>query len=229
MNATRAPTITTTTNIMAAVDPKVAAVLDRHSTNHDSDSDEDALISALEADESESHALSGFREQRLQQLHDEMSRAKAMRNSDYGVYTEIKDEKQVMDITTKAKYSVVHFMKPDFSRCRTMDVKLEALAPKHFDTRFISVNVENAPFLVAKLKIQVLPCVICFVNGVGVDRILGFEGLGPRPDSFTLRELEARLLGAGVLVRSKMIEEDENRGRIRQNQIAQDDDDDEWD
>lgn len=214
---------------MAAVDAKVAAVLDRHSTNHDSDSDEDALISALEEDD-DSNALTGFREQRLQQLHSEMSRAKAMRNSDYGSYEEIKDEKQVMEITTKAKYSVLHFMKPDFSRCRTMDQKLEMLAPKHFDTRFLSVNVENAPFLVAKLKIQVLPCVICFVDGVGTDRILGFEGLGPKPDSFTLRELEARLLAAGVLVRSKVVDEDERRRvGIRQNQVEQDDDDDEWD
>jgi len=215
---------------MAALDQKVADVLDRNRA--DSSDDEDALISALEDDNDDQNQLSGFREQRLQQLHAEMTRAKAMRNSDYGKYTEIKDEKQVMDITTGSKLCVVHFMKPDFGRCRVMDGKLEALAPKHFDTRFLSVNVENAPFLIAKLKIQVLPCVICFVNGVGVDRILGFEGLGRKPDSFTLQELEARLLRAGVLVRSKMTDGDEmQRGgpskTIRETE--EDDDGDDWD
>jgi len=216
---------------MAAIDPKVAQILDRKANNSlDDDEDEDALISALEEDDE--NELSGFREQRLQQLHTEMSRAKAMRNSEYGTYTEIKDEKQVLDITTSARLCVVHFMKPDFNRCRVMDQKLQLLAPKHFDTRFLSVNVENAPFLVAKLKIQVLPCVIAFVDGVGVDRVLGFEGLGRRPDSFTVQELEARLLKAGVLVRAKMVGEDEGRGSsgmATSRQVAEDVDDDEWD
>lgn len=40
----------------------------------------------------------------------------------------------------------------------------------------------------------------------------------------------ARLLAAGVLVRSKVVDEDERRRvGIRQNQVEQDDDDDEWD
>lgn len=213
---------------MATLDPKVASLLDRR--NADSD-DEDALISALEED-SGSNSLAAFREQRLQQLHAEMSRAKAMRASDTGKYTEIKDEKQVMDITTSTKLCVVHFMKPDFARCRVMDAKLAALAPKHFDTRFIGVDVQNAPFLVAKLKIQVLPCVIAFVDGVGVDRILGFEGLGRNPDDFRVQDLEARLLATGVLVRAKMYDEDEERGSRRgfvKKQVDEDDDDDDWD
>ena len=213
---------------MAAIDQKVAEIIDRRGAA-DSD-DEDALISALEEDDE--NELNGFREQRLQQLHQEMTRAKAMRNSDTGKYAEIKDEKQVMDITTATKLCVVHFMKPDFARCRVMDAKLEALAPKHFDTRFLSVDVQNAPFLVAKLKIQVLPCVIAFVNGVGVDRILGFEGLGRKPDDFTVQELEARLLSSGVLVRAKMYDEDEvldpRRGFLKK-QANDDDEDDDWD
>jgi len=65
------------------------------------------------------------------------------------------------------------------------------------------MNVENAPFLVVKLKVQVLPCVLAFVNGVSVDRIVGFEGLGYTPDTFTTKDLEARLLDSGVLQRAK--------------------------
>ncbi|GAB7347904.1 hypothetical protein MBLNU459_g5427t1 [Dothideomycetes sp. NU459] len=214
---------------MAPLDPAVAAVLDRNvraDDDDDDDDDEDALISALEQDDSH---LDAFREQRLQQLHNELARAKTMRNSDHGRYTEIKDEKQLMDITTTDKLCVVHFMKPDFTRCRVMDQKLEALAPKHFDTRFLSINVENAPFLVTKLKIQVLPCTLCFVNGVSTDRIVGFEGLGYKPDTFTLRELEERLLQSNVLLRSKMIDQDEYRTRKTSTKPESDDDDDDWD
>lgn len=69
------------------------------------------------------------------------------------------------------------------------------------------MNVENAPFLVTKLKIQVLPCVLGFVNGVSVDRIVGFEGLGYTQDTFTTKDLEARLLSSGVIQRAKATED----------------------
>ena len=46
---------------------------------------------------------------------------------------------------------------------------------------------------------------------MSADRILGFEGIGRRPDEFTAAELEARLLGCGVLVRSKMEGHEERR------------------
>lgn len=60
----------------------------------------------------------------------------------------------------------------------------------------------NAPFLVTKLQVQVLPAVIAFIDGLGKDRIIGFEGLGRGNDRFTTRDLENRLLQSGVLKRS---------------------------
>lgn len=76
------------------------------------------------------------------------------------------------------------------------------------------MNVDNAPFLVTKLKVQVLPCVIAFVDGIGVDRIVGFEGLGSGAlggegsvDGFLTKDLERRLLAARVLVGSKAVKE----------------------
>src|SRR3954470_10574172 len=100
---------------MPALDHKVAAIID--SATKDDESDEDALIAALE-DDSE---LDAFREQRLQQLHAEFDRARQLRASEHGIYSEIKDEKAWLDITTTTKLCVVHFFKPDFNRCRIMD------------------------------------------------------------------------------------------------------------
>ena len=105
---------------MAALDPKVASVIDR--ATRDDDSDEDALIAALEEDDSD---LNAFREQRLQQLHAEFDKARRLKANEHGTYTEIKDEKALMDITTSTKLCVVHFFKPDFNRCRIMDTHLE--------------------------------------------------------------------------------------------------------
>lgn len=80
-----------------------------------------------------------------------------------------------------------------------------------------------------KLKVQVLPCVISFVDGISADRIIGFEGLG-HGDSFTTKDLEARLLRSGVLVRAKATDEDApSRPRNGKKQQEEDVDDDEWD
>lgn len=46
----------------------------------------------------------------------------------------------------------------------------QAIAPKYFNTRFLRVFVENVPWLVEKLGIKVLPCVICFIDGVAKER-----------------------------------------------------------
>jgi hypothetical protein len=102
---------------MANLDSHVAAILDSGAHSDD----EDALIASLE----DSPALDAFREQRIQQLHSEFTRAKAQKSQGFGNYTEIKEEKALMDITTEVKYAVVHFAKDDFARCGTMDVHLE--------------------------------------------------------------------------------------------------------
>jgi hypothetical protein len=253
---------------MSNIDSRVATLLDTRPSNNTDSDDEDALIASLEEDS----LTDGFREQRLQQLHSEFTRAKQQKAQGYGVYHEIKDEKELMEITASAERSVVHFRKEGFVRCGVMDGELgvcfsslsfgrlnavkggraekkwfvewvlifeQKLATKHTDTRFLKMDVDNAPFLVVKLKIQVLPCVISFTKGQTVDRIIGFEGLGFKQDSFTAKDLETRLLGCGVILRAKSGLEDvpvksgerSNGGAIRfgVKKKMDDDSDDEWD
>lgn len=194
------------------------------------DEDEDALIAELEAEDDLDH----LREQRIQQLHSEFSRAKTVKElPGHGIYTEIKDETELLDITTSttSPLCVVHFQKSDFNRCRIMNEKLAVLAEKHYETRFVSIDVDNAPFLVVKLGVKVLPCVICFKDGKSVDRIIGFEGIGYRPDDFTVQELEGRLLSCGVLPRARMTKEDNYRRAKKESKEREEefDDDDDWD
>lgn len=104
------------------------------------------------------------------------------------------------------------------------------------------MNVDNAPFLVTKLKVQVLPCLIAFVDGVGADRVVGFEGLagsgggamgvGVGVDDFRTKDLEARLMAAGVLFQEKKPKEADVghfRARGKNKAKDEDDDDDDWD
>ena len=81
-----------------------------------------------------------------------------------------------------------------------------------------------------------LPCVIAFVEGVGVDRVVGFEGVG-RGDGFETGDLERRLVGAGVLERVRwvggVVGGGGGVGEVREKQDVEGDgggdDDDEWD
>ena len=107
--------------LMAPLDSTVAQVLDTHNLSSNEDVDEDALLDSLDDDST----LNAFREQRRQQLHSEFARAKNLRNQEHGTYTEIKDEKALMEITTSTKWCVVHFFKSDFGRCGIMDGKIE--------------------------------------------------------------------------------------------------------
>ncbi|KAJ3828402.1 thioredoxin-like protein [Lentinula raphanica] len=162
----------------------------------DSDDDDDAALFAELEEEIENDNNSAMREQGLEMLKKEMERMREMKQSQYGTYNEITDEKEVVRITAHEPRCVVHFYHPNFKRCEIMDKHLAKIAPKYFNTRFFRVFVENIPWLVEKLSIKVLPCVICFVKGVTKDRVVGFEELGNN-DGFTTAALELRLSVCG--------------------------------
>lgn len=72
---------------------------------------------------------------------------------------------------------------------------------------------------------------ISFLDGIAVDRIVGFEGLGPREDMFSTKDLEVRLLRCGALREAK-IEDGSGTARERRREAnlrGQDDDDDDDD
>ncbi|KAG0007005.1 hypothetical protein BGZ65_012934 [Modicella reniformis] len=162
---------------------------------HEEELNDDELFEELENDD---YGTASFREQRIEELREEIARKKLIIGSDHGSYKEIINEKEVMDITTKTKHCVVHFYHSDFRRCMIVDSHLEELSKKHIKTRFIKIKVENASFLVEKLQVKILPCVISFTDGIAVDRLIGFEELG-NTDNFSISLLELRYKTVGVI------------------------------
>ncbi|KAI1320178.1 hypothetical protein EDD11_001782 [Mortierella claussenii] len=157
--------------------------------------DDDELFEELENDD---YGMASFREQRIEELKEEVAKRKLMMEYDHGSFKDITDEKEVMDITTKTKHCVIHFYHADFRRCMIVDRHLETLAKKHIKTKFVKIKVENAPFLVEKLQVKILPCVIAFIDGIAVDRLVGFEELG-NTDNFSTSMLELRYKTVGVI------------------------------
>ncbi|ESK96114.1 gtpase inhibitor [Moniliophthora roreri MCA 2997] len=166
----------------------------------DESGDEDAIFAELEA-EIENDDNSAIREQGLAALKQEMDRMQRMKDNHHGRYTEITEEREVVRVTANEPRCVVHFYHTNFKRCEIMDKHLAKLAPKYFNTRFSRVFVENIPWLVEKLQIKILPCVVCFVKGITKDRLIGFEELGNN-DAFSTATLELRLAQTGVIQKS---------------------------
>ncbi|KAJ3102859.1 hypothetical protein HDU97_000242 [Phlyctochytrium planicorne] len=161
----------------------------------DADFDDDELFAELERDDD--HHMAKIRELRMGEIRKEMMRAQELASSN-GTYDDIDSEKEILKITTGSDKCVVHFYHKEFRRCQIVHKHMESLARKHYKTRFVKIDVEKCPFLVERLKIQVLPCIIAFIKGVSVDRIVGFDELGGS-DNFSTGALEFRLAHCQVI------------------------------
>jgi hypothetical protein len=164
--------------------------------------DPDSLLAALEA-ETEEEVVDGnhhhsFRESRAQKLAEELRAARPYADLDRPSKNvtripTLDSDEEVLKFTTRNDRCLVHFSHPDFRRCAVMDTHLRRLAGRHGgqnsaaaaaaaggteDVRFAQVDVRGAPFVVGKLGVKVLPCLIGFRDGVAVGRMVGFEGLG---------------------------------------------------
>lgn len=202
----------------------------------DNQDDADELLASLE---NESEEDSTYRAQRIEQLNAELASAKAtapqsttsatlLDPSD--TYPTLPTDQSVLNFTTQAHRCLVHFAHPEFTRCAVMDEHLRQLAARHYEVRFARVDVRNTPFVVEKLGIRVLPCVVGFRGGVGVERVVGFEGLGAGgkdgTDQFSSVVLEKRLLWKGILVRERLSGKDREDGASEESEAGSDSEDD---
>ena len=84
------------------------------------------------------------------------------------------------------------------------------------------LDAEKAPFFIQKLQVQVLPTMICFIDGVAVDRVVGFADMGNK-DEFPTILLARRLIQAGVI--RAVTKEEQGRIRIKKGKEESDDED----
>ncbi|KAI9742024.1 MAG: hypothetical protein M1834_000413 [Cirrosporium novae-zelandiae] len=213
-------------------DPAVASII-----GNTNPSDLDDL---LESDHDDNF-FSNYRAARMQQLHTEVNLAKSAGRS----VTTLTSESEVLSLTTETpprnsddedlrhNRVIIHFFHPDFTKCDIMDIHLAKLAKVHYETSFYRVSVLNCPFLVGKLSIRVLPCVIGFVDGVAAQRIVGFEGLGGDSEGkgFQTWMLEGQFVDKKVLSAAMMGDADEDgvENRDSRKALEEDEDYDDWD
>lgn len=145
----------------------------------------------------EDEELQNLHEERIARLKAERERRNQLTQKGHGMYTEI-SEGEFLEIVTQTDLVVCHFFHREFERCKIMDKHLQAIAHKYFNTRFIKLSAPSSPFFTVKLDIKTLPCIICFIKGIAVDRVTGFESLGGW-DDFRTEALENQFLLMGVV------------------------------
>lgn len=141
--------------------------------------------------------LRDLKEQRIKQMKAETNQKMMDIKNGHGKFEEITEE-EFLPTVTKSKFIVVHFYHKDFELCKVMDKHLSIISKRHVESKFVKIDAEKCPFFVAKLNIQMLPTVICFMDGVAFDRVVGFEELGGYDDFPTLL-LTRKLVKTGCL------------------------------
>ena len=132
-------------------------------------------------DDSDDGEIAKLRQRRAAAMKKEMGKMGEWRQKQHGSYREIAQDDFFSTVVREkggSEYVALHFFHKDFERCKIMDVRMQDAAPMMMNVRFVKADVEKVPFLVEKLKIQQLPCVVLFANDIAVDRIVGFEDLG---------------------------------------------------
>ncbi|CCE62393.1 hypothetical protein TPHA_0C02400 [Tetrapisispora phaffii CBS 4417] len=193
-------------------------------SNGDSDADIDELLEELELEDElnnnkndeDAAFLNRYREQRMQDISDHLKKVeKNVLHEGYGKLEVITDEKKIIDLTTSNKRAVISFMIPSFRKCQYMNEKLDKLSKRHLTTKFVTITVENCPFLVHKLQIKVLPFVVGYKDGIEKLRIVGFSALGNDPNGFEIDSLEKLLYSKNIIETMKGISNNINIKQIK--------------
>ena len=164
-----------------------------HGHHHEDDDDEDDAF----GDDEEEKIMRDIRERRLQNMKNVYQEKQENLIKGHGQYTEITEE-QFLPNVTGSKFVICHYYHQDFERCKIVDMHLRKIAAQHKEAKFVFLNAEKAPFFIKKLQVQVLPTIICFIDGIAVDRVVGFEDMGNK-DDFPTMALTRRLIKTGCL------------------------------
>ena len=163
------------------------------------DSDEDFML-----DGEEEKIQRQIKEMRSHQQKEDWAEKQEQKIIGHGKYQEIVEE-EFLPVVTKSQYVVCHFYHKDFERCKIIDFHLKKIAPVHTESRFVNMDAEKCPFFIQKLSIQTLPTIIMFMDGIAVDRIIGFEELGNK-DEFPTMALSRLLVNSGVIKAKNKVE-----------------------
>ena len=165
----------------------------------DSDDDDDEFDDLLEDDNDP--VLEALRQKRMAEIKKAHTQHAENIAKGHGQFRTITQDEFLPECTGSSEWVAIHFFHKDFERCQILDKHLEKIAKRHLSCKFLRIDVEKAPFFVAKLAIRTLPTLIVFHDGKAVKRLMGFEGLSSTedPDNFPTSRLQTWLADTGAI------------------------------
>eukprot|EP00605_Chrysophyceae_sp_TOSAG23-4_P002107 GSChrysophyteH1.ASY1.ANO1.2333.1 assembled CDS len=156
--------------------------------------------------------LRAIRDQRMKQIKASARDRIENISKGHGSYREIVSDEFLKEMCSSERV-ICHFYHRDFERCKIMDMHLQKLASRHLETKFVKIDAEKAPFFTAKLLIQTIPTLVFFFDGVGKEKIIGFEGLMDdmpegREDEWPTILLARRMGASGIIDDAKIVDDD---------------------
>lgn len=150
---------------------------------------------ADESDDEDDEFLE-LRRMRLQNLKSNQEKEAEWRSKQHGEFREIGQD-DFFNIVVREKggseLCCVHFYHKDFETCKVMDRRLSEIARTMLAVKFVKIDAERSPFLVERLRVTTLPCLLLFKKDVCVDRVLGFEGCVSAEGSLDGEVLRSRI------------------------------------
>ena len=157
--------------------------------------------------------LEALRQKRLMEMKKQHSQHQKWKELGHGTYVELgggtsdgRDvAKDFFQASKESERLIIHFYRPTTRYCDVFHSYLSKLAPKHLETRFLKINVEDcdhqgggASFLVERLGVVVMPTLVLIKDRKAFHHIRGFDELGGTED-FSERTLAFVLGRHGVI------------------------------
>jgi thiol-disulfide isomerase/thioredoxin len=147
-------------------------------------------------DDEDDDDLLFLRQRRMEAMKKTADKSVEWRMKQHGSYREIGQD-DFFNIVVREKGGsedvAVHFYHQDFERCKVIDRYLQDLAPSLLHIKLVKIDAEKAPFLVQRLRVATLPCILLFHNDVNVDRIVGYEGCCAEGEMLDVEMLKLRI------------------------------------
>mgnify|MGYP001559925113 FL=1 len=161
-------------------------------------------------DNMDDQELATIRSKRARQVEEMAKRREGWVAKGHGRYHEVTDPKQFFDLVKGSERVICHFKRRLTDRCAIVDRHIQALAPVHWESLFICVDVEKVPSLPERFRVMMLPTIMLVEGGNTFHSIIGFDEFGAR-DDFSTTAMERVLHRHGMINDRDMFSDDQTR------------------
>eukprot|EP00801_Mesodinium_rubrum_P010932 Mrub_10993.p1 GENE.Mrub_10993~~Mrub_10993.p1 ORF type:complete len:190 (+),score=62.20 Mrub_10993:1-570(+) len=142
--------------------------------------------------------LKKIREKRMKEMQqNEMDKRNWERNG-HGSITEITDQKEFFNISKQSRKVLALFYTRANKWSGPITELLSLLCQKHMEVKVVRVDAEKAPFLVEKLKIWMIPTIMCIKDQKTEQSLVGLDEIDCK-GKLSIEKVENTLFEYGML------------------------------